>query len=117
MTAPAFSYDGYYVSGTREITLDSSGEGRTTPIGPAKQGEEWDIQRYTVTCTSGCNVTVYRNGVGAGQVDFTSKGSGDSSEWSPPMKLKSGENIVFAVTNGTASATFNVYAEGVGRLR
>lgn len=93
------------------VTLDGTGAGSVT-IGPGRQGERWNVARYT---TNGASATepslqVFR---GSDMIDTTPRGNGDVSEMSADLILWAGESLRFAYTAGTPGAIMSVYVEGV----
>ena len=94
-------------------TVGADGVATTLPIGPVAQGEEWSEIRYSVSLTVGTGrCRVYRGYAGARrQIDFTTRGEGDTSE-NLTMKLRKGETIVAQWTGATVGAVATFHIEG-----
>lgn len=92
----------YALQESYTVTIAADGTATVTNVGPIKNGERWEITNTSVNTTVGCNFQSFRgdpNSTGIGQIDFTTKGTGDSSD--TVIKLQSGERISFRWSNGT----------------
>lgn len=95
-----------------DVTLNASGEASVVAVGPTRPNERWKITRFSVNTTSSCNFQVFRGNTldSQYQIDYTSKGAGDTSETDLPLSV--GETISFKWTNGTAGAIGTIRLEG-----
>lgn len=93
------------------VTLDGTGAGRLV-LGPGRQGERWNVARYTTAGNSAVAPTlqVFR---GSDLIDTTPRGDADVSEQAVDLILWAGESLTFAYTGGSAGVTMTVYVEGV----
>jgi hypothetical protein len=97
---------------SRSVTLDANGEATVTNIGPTRPNERWKVTRFSVNTTVACDFQVFRgNDTNADyQIDFTSKGAGDTSETDLPLSV--GETISFKWSAGTPGAIGTIRWEG-----
>lgn len=89
--------------------VNASGVATTNGVGPSGFGEEWDVQRYSITLSAGGGICrVYKNVISAqgfhGQIDYTNEGDGSTSE-NNSVRLKNGEKIFVQWTGATIGAT------------
>lgn len=107
----------YALDESPQVTIDANGEGETTPIGPVNQGEEWSDIFYSISLSTGTGTCrVYKGFASARrQVDFTTKGEGDTSEQAT-MKLRRGDVILARWTGATPGAVATFHIEGTRRV-
>lgn len=86
----------YRLETSRSVTIDASGIGSVTGIGPTQPGERWEISTTSVSATARCTFADYRGNEidSSRQIDFTTSGAGDSSD--TLIKLNPQETISFA---------------------
>lgn len=100
------------------VTIGSDGTATQTRVGPSMSGERWEIRNTSVSTTVGCTFQSFRgepNAAGIGQIDYTTKGAGDSSD--TVIKLQSGEQISFRWSNGTVGGIGVVTISGSRYVR
>lgn len=100
----------YRLEESRSVTIDASGVGSMTGIGPARPGERWEIKNTSVSATGRCTFADYRgNEVNASrQIDFTNTGDGDSSD--TVIKLNPQETVSFAFRGAEGTIGTVVFA-------
>lgn len=89
--------------------VNASGVATTDGVGPSGFGEEWNIERYSITLSTGGGICrVYKNIISVqgfhGQIDYTNDGDGSTSE-NNSVRLKMGEKIFVQWTEATPGAT------------
>lgn len=107
----------YPLAVSRSVTLDSSGIGRVTGVGPVRYGESWHITLFSVNTSVRCRFTVHRGNdtSAAYQIDSTDRGDLDTSP--TDIRLQAGETISFLWQKGTAGAVGTIRIEGTINLR
>lgn len=102
---------------SRSVTLDSSGTGRVTGVGPVKYGESWKVTLFSVNTTSRCKFTIHRGNdtTPQYQIDATVRGDLDTS--ATDITLQAGETISFLWANGTPGAVGTIRLEGTITMR
>lgn len=106
----------YRLDESQNATLNSSGAATLTGIGPVQRGEAWEVEGYSVTLTAGnAIVRVYRGSpLVANQIDYTSKGLGDSSD--TRIMIKDGEKLSVTWENGTTGAIATIHFYGTRKI-
>ena len=94
----------------QSVTLDSNGSYTLTNIGPVRYRQRWHVTLFSCSASSTCRLTVYRGPAGSRQIDYTSKGIGDTSPRDDT--LRSGEYLTFVWSNGTAGSSASITVEG-----
>lgn len=86
----------YRLEESRTVTIDATGIGSASGIGPTRPGERWEIRTTSVSATGRCTFADYRgNEINASRlIDFTNTGEGDSSD--TLVTLKPQETVSFA---------------------
>lgn len=107
----------YALDESPQATVGADGVAETLPIGPNAQGEEWSEIFYSISLTAGTGTCrVYKGFASARrQIDFTSKGEGDTSE-QLSLKLRRGETILARWTGATPGAIATFHIEGARRV-
>lgn len=92
------------------VVLDAAGAGSLT-LGPGRQGERWNVARYTTSGNSAVEpvLQVFR---GSALLDTTKRGNADVSEQAVDLIMWAGESLRFTYTGGSAGVTMTVYVEG-----
>lgn len=102
----------YRLEGFREVTLDANGEASVFAIGPSQAFERWKITRLSVNTSAACDFQVFRGNTQENQyqIDFTTKGAGDTSE--TDLQLQVGETVSFKWSDGSSGAVGTIRWEG-----
>lgn len=100
----------YQLSQSYATTLNGSGAATVSKVGPVRYRESWHVTLFSCSAGNPCKLTVYRGPAGGRQIDYTSKGLGDTS--TRDDTLRAGEYLTFVWSGGTAGDSVSVTVEG-----
>lgn len=102
----------YALETAAQVTLDASGSGQVTNVGPTQQSERWEVRGFSASGANSARLQVMRGNsfTPNRQLDLTDRADGDTSE--TDINLRSGESISFWWTNGVAGTVMTCTIRG-----
>jgi hypothetical protein len=95
-----------------QVTLDASGAGSVSNVGPTVYGEKWHITLFSAKGPNTARLEIFR---GPSKIDGTEFADNDTS--STDITLQLGETLRFAWTNGTVGNIMQCYLSGDRTVR